>query len=328
LHLGKPIPRYSIVNGELKRIDSHNLYRRLSDGESFSLEFQNAWMVPVMSDEAPLLFRNIMFSEFGGNDILRGTKNIIEHFRNYEYKDSIIGSVSIATSIIGIDELLIIRKENQDIFVEIYDEVTGEYFKNEYRFSELLNLLKDLNLRAKEKRMRYYEKVANKSELKITPEITEMVVNDIYSRFRDSLGWSLSSFGIKDRAQLEHLYLEKPIPLYAIVDENLTFTGRWEVPVMSNGEPILFTWIRLEDDGQYILAGGGSAKFFAETIHNYEYKNLIIGYLGAYTPSGINRSGYLIIRKDNQDIFVQMSGYGGYLKNEYSFNEVLNLLKQ
>jgi hypothetical protein len=37
-------------------------------------------------------------------------------------------------------DYLIIRKENQDIFVEIYDKVTGEYFKNE-------SLLTDKNIK-------------------------------------------------------------------------------------------------------------------------------------------------------------------------------------
>jgi hypothetical protein len=324
LHLGKPIPKYRLVNEKLKDISISNVIHRLSDGEPFSLQFTNEWIVPVMADEAPLLFRNMMFSEFGGNYIHSGTKNIAEHLSNYEFKDSIIGSVAISLSTFGMNDLLIIRKENQDIFVQIYDEVTGEFFKNEYRFSELFNLLKELNLRKKEALMRYYEKVANKSELELTPEITEMIVNDAYSsHINDSDGW-LSRWNIKDRSQLEHLHLGKPIPLYGIVDENLTFTGRWEVTVMSNGEPLFFTRVKLEDDGQYILAGGGAAKL-AEIIHNYEYKNLIIGFLDTRYPKSWD---YVIIRKDNQDIFVKMYDYGGYLKNEYSFNEVLNLLKK
>jgi hypothetical protein len=281
-----------------------------------------------MADEAPLLFRNMMFSEFGGNYTHSGTKNIAEHFRNYEYKDSIIGSVAISHSTFGMDDLLIIRKENQDIFVQIYDEATGEYFKNEYRFSELLNLLKDLNLRAKEAQMRYYAQVANKSELKITPEITEMLDTTLFSRLKEK-DWSdesLSELGIKNRAQLEHLHLGKPIPMYRIVDENLTFSGYWNVPVMSDGEPLFMATVKLEDNGQYSKAGFGGASM-AKLIHNYEHKDLIIGSLEVISIIGMD---YLIIKKENKDIFVQKYDFATreYLKNEYSFSEVLNLLKK
>jgi len=327
LHLGKPIPKYRIVNEKLEYIFTRNV-SYMSDEDTLSLRFTNAWIVPVMSDEAPLLFRNIVFSDFGGNYILSGTKNLIEYFQNYEHKDSIIGSVALTPSSLGMDDLLIIRKENQDIFVQVYDEVTGEYFKNEYRFSELINLLKDLNLREKEAQMRYYEKVANKSELELTPEITEMLVNDAYSSHINDSDEQLSNWGIKDRSQLEHLHLGKPTPMYSIIDENLTFIGSWNVPVMSNGEPFLFTRIKLEDNGQYRLIGGSGGKL-AEIIHNYEYKDLIIGCLGIRLFSDID---YLIIRKDEQVLFVKMyDSTGEYLKNAYSFSEVLevlNLLKK
>ncbi|MCL2246002.1 MAG: hypothetical protein FWC10_02695 [Lentimicrobiaceae bacterium] len=333
LHLGEPIPKYRIVNKKLQDIDISNVFHRLSEGESISLRFQNDWTVPVMSDESPLLFRNMRFADsegnnFGGNYILSGTKNIIEHFHNYEYKDSIIGSVTITSSTLGMDDLLIIRKENQDVFVQVYDDATGEYFKNEYRFSELLNLLKDLHLRAKEARRRYYDKIANKSELKITPEITRMLINQAYSFLKNRPDESLSDWGIKDSSQLEHLHLGKPISLYRIVDENLTFLGYWEVPVMSDGKPLYFTTVYLEDDDQYQW-GGASGAEMAEIIHNYEYKDFITGFLEVISI-GIRGSGYLIIRKDNQDTFVQMYDYtkGEYLKNEYSFQEVLNLLKK
>jgi len=321
LHLGKPIPKYRIVNEKLEDVDTWNV-SRISDEEPLSLRFQNAWIVPVMSDEAPLLFRSIRFSDIGGNYIHTGTKNIMEHFHNYEHKDSTIGSVKVNTSDF---DLLIIRKENEDIFVQVYDEATGEYFKNEYRFSELLNHIRELRLRKKEAQMRYYEKVANKSELELTPEITEMLVNDAYSILKNWSDESLSRWGIQDRSQYEHLHLGKPIPMYRIANENLTFTGCWQVPVMSNNEPFYVTTIILEDDGQYRLRGGGGVR--AE-IFNYEYKDLIIGCLEVRDWCRITSDGYLIIRKDNQDIYVQLYDYATreYLKNEYSFSELLNHL--
>ena len=325
LHFGKPIPKYRIVNEKLEDVDTWNV-SRISDVEPLSLRFQNTWIVPVMSDEAPLLFRSIRFSDIGGNYIHTGTKNIMEHFHNYEHKDSIIGSVNVNTSGFEMDDLIIIRKENEDIFVQVYDEATGEYFKNEYRFSELLNHIRELRLRKKEAQMRYYEKVANKSELEFTPEITEMLVSQGYSILKNWSDETLSHvLGIKDRSQFEHLHLGKPIPMYRIVNENLTFTGCWEVPVMSNNEPFYVARIELEDDGQYRERGGGGVR--AE-IFNYEYKDLIVGFLGVRDWCRTTSDGYLIIRKDNQDIYVQLYDYATreYLKNAYSFSELLNHL--
>ena len=62
----------------------------------------------------------------------------------------------------------------------------------------------------------------------------------------------------------------------------------------------------------------------AKLIHNYEYKDLITGFIG------LRNGSYLIIRRDNKDIFVQVFDRetGEYVENEYSFSEVLNLLKK
>jgi hypothetical protein len=221
-------------------------------------------------------------------------------------------------------DYLIIRKENQDIFVEVYDEVTdeylnGEYFKNEFSFSELNNHLKELNLRKKEAR---YNKVANKSELKMTPEITEMLDTALFSHVKNWPDWMLSEYNIRARAQLEHLHLGKPIPEYMIINENLTFTGSWDILVMSDGEPLFMTTVKLENNGQYSFAGSGAG--IAKRIHNYEHKDLIIGHLWS------SKIQFLIIRREHKDIFVQVydSATREYLKNEYSFSEVLNLLKK
>jgi len=127
---------------------------------------------------------------------------------------------------------------------------------------------------------------------------------------------------------LENLHLGKPIPRYIIENENLIFTGYWEVPVMSDSEPLFFTRVKLEDDGQYSNAGGGASKL-AEIIHNYEHKDLLIGILGV-RPNTISGWNYLIIRKDNKDIFVKSydDATGKVSKTEYSLNEIINLLKK
>ena len=309
LHLGEPIPMYHLTHD--------------------TLQFVRGWYVTVMSDGEPLFLVRVMLGNnekyklSGLNYMAGGAVAPAEGIQNYEHKDLIIGAVCVPSH--REVDYLIIRKENQDVFVEMYDVVTdeylkGKYFINEFSLSELNNHLKETR---REAQMRYRAQVANKSELILTPELTEMLINQAYSSHINSSEQSLSNWGIKERSQLEHLYLGKPIPNYIIVNEKLTFAGRWDVPIMSGGEHLFLTTLELGKDGQYSWAGSGGAAM-AKLIHNYEYKDLIIGDLNL--RSGI----YLIIRRDNKDIFVQVFDRetGEYVKNEYSFSEVLNLLKK
>jgi hypothetical protein len=333
LQIGKPISQYAIVNEKQNAwLQSVNIYNvsRMSDGKPLFLEFRNNWLVPIISDGEPLLFVAIQFTDFGDPYIF-GIKNTntIEHFYEYEYKNLLIGSLGrVILSDMREMDFLIIWKDNQVLFVEVYDKITGEYFKNEYGFSELINHIKELGLREKEAQdraqNRYYAQVADKSELKMTPEITEMLLTQAYSSRINDSDEHLSHFGIKNRAQLEHLHLGKPIPRYIIVNDNLTFVGKWDVPVMSAGESLFMISVRLGDDEQYKWSGSSGAAM-AEIIRNYEHKDLLIGFLGAS-----REWDYFIIRKNNKDIFVKMydSVTREYLKNEYSFSEVLNLLKK
>ena len=326
LHIDKPIPCYHIVNEELEPVFSFNVSRRYN-GKPLSLELTNIWNVPVMCEGDPHFFGVSAFSHYGGSPRVVGTwfENITEHFQNYEDKDSIIGSLEASPLGGGID-FLIIRKENKVLFVQVYDEATGKYFKKEYGFSELINPIKELDLREKEAKNRYYAKIANKSELEMTPEITKMLISQAQSYWgsiRDNEEY-LSQVGIKNRAHLEHLHLEKPIPMYRIVNETLTFIGEWQVMVMSDDEPLFFTTVKLEDDGQYRWAGSGGAGM-AEIIHNHEHRELVMGFL--VIPG---RGDYLIIRKENKDIFVKSYDWdtGEVYKKEYSFSEIINLFKK
>ena len=319
LHTGKPIPKYNIVNEKLEKIVSISNVSRISDGDPLSLRFGNIWHVPVMADGVPLLFGDIHFAHYSSDPQFIGllpNTNIIEPFHNYELKDSIIGFVGFKNFEM---DYFIIRKENQDIFVQIYDEATGEYFKNEYNLNELINHLKELVLRKEEARNRYYAQIANKSKLKITSGMKSAFV----SRLKDKSDEDLSYLGIKNRAQLENLHLGKPIPWYAIVNENLMFAGGWLVPAMSDGKPLFYTNLKLEEDEQYRWEGSSGAEM-AEAIHNYEHKKMVIGVLGT------NRGNCLIIRRKHKNIFVQVYDRATreYLKNEYSFSDVLNFLKQ
>ena len=326
LQLGKPIPWYQIVNEKLYPVIAMSV-DHLAEGESLSLRFSDRWLAPVMSDEEPLLFVGITgggYEFWGPVPTAPGVVNPIKQILNYEHKDLIIGSIE-ATPLgfgIGID-FLIIRKENKDVFVEVYDKITGEYFKNEYGSDELMNLLKDRAAKEEEAQRRYYAQVADKSELILTPELTEMLCNRAFSHLDGFSDETLSSVGIKNRPKLENLHPGKPVPLYSIVNENLIFTGRWEVPVMSEGEPPFYTsTVKLEDNGQYSYAGGGTANY--EVLNNYKYKDLLIGYLRT------GHTSYVIIRKDNKDFFVKfdIETTGEVLNTEYSLSDIINLLKK
>ena len=114
--------------------------------------------------------------------------------------------------------------------------------------------------------------------------------------------------------------------MYVLENENLKFKGVWAIIVMSGDDPLFFTEVKLDVNGQYKWAGSGSAEW-AKSIYNYEYKDLIVGFLGVRSPSGKN---YLIIRKENKDIFVEVYDYSTqeWFKKEYSFSELINLIKK
>jgi hypothetical protein len=308
LHIGKTIPEYRID------LDKENLI------------FTDSWEAIVMHDGEPLFTISVGKPEYERRYYSwrsSGRREWTQNIHNYEHKNLIIGSLRVSPPSMY---FLIIKKEHQDIFVEVNDETTGESIKNEYSFNELINYKKENAKKMKEARNRYYDEIANKSELIITPEITEMVVNNIYSWLIDADEEKLSNYGIKNKAQLEHLQLEKPIPMYFIDfdNENLRFKGCWQVPVVSEGKPHFCAEIVLkEEDGQYSIRGVGRVKL-AKNISNYEYKDLIIGYLD-YTWICC-----LIIRKDNKDIFVKVDDYDKreYFKSEYSFSELINLFKK
>jgi len=324
LHLGKPIPWYKIVNEKLEPVFAPNVHR-LAEGKTLSLRFTNKWNVPVMSAGEPLVFVFVGITEseytfMGIRPLAPGTENPTKHIYNYEHKDWLIGAFEATPSGFGLD-FLIIKKEDKDIFVEIYDEATGEYFKNEYGSGELITLLTDLFAKIKAKQSRYYDFVADKSELILTPELTELLRMRVFDHIESWPDEHLLHFGITNRPKLENLHPGKPVPRYSIVNENLTFTGRWDVPVMADGEPFYTSTVKLEDNGQYSYAGGGTANY---EVLNYKDKDLLIGYLN------IGRTGYLIIRKDNKDIFVKfdIEATGEVLKTEYSLSELINLLKK
>ena len=164
-----------------------------------------------------------------------------------------------------------------------------------------------------------------KNELKMTPEIMNMLDTSDFSGMKNWPDWELSQFGIKNREQLNSLQLGKPIPEYVLDNGNLKFLNKWTMLVMSDGEPLFFVTVNLEKDGQYTWGGSGSGSAgFIETFYNYEYKNLIIGFLEAYPEY------YLIIWKDHKDVFVKEYDYElrKYLSGEYSLPDIINLIKE
>ena len=329
LQIGKPIPCYRIVNKKLEPVFAPTVHR-LADGDTLSLRFLDKWNVPVMSSGVPLAFAEIRdggnrlgdFGYTGPRNMSSKIENAIEHICNYEHKDLLIGSFEASPSGNGMD-FLIIRKEHKDIFVEVYNETTGEYLKNEYSSGELITLLTDLFAKIKAKQSRYLDFVADKSELILTPKLIEVLINRVFSHIESWPDEHLLHFGITNRPKLENLHPGKPVPRYSIVNENLIFTGSWEVPVMSDGEHFYMSTVKLEEDGKYSLAGGGSSRV-QQAIQNYEHKDLLIGFIG------VGRRDYLIFRKDNNDIFVKfdLEATGEVLKTEYSLSEIINLLKK
>jgi hypothetical protein len=156
----------------------------------------------------------------------------------------------------------------------------------------------------------------------MTPEITE-ILNMLNMRYRNWPDHLLSNFGITDRAQLDNLHFGKPIPVYLLNPDTeiLVFSSSWEIPVLSDSEPLNVAIIG-ESDGQYRYSGNEGSGM-AKILHNYEHKDSIIGHFRV--PS----SGYLIIRKDNKVIFVQvLEDARGERFKEISFNEIINLLKK
>ena len=333
-HFGKAIPVYEFGNENEGVVGGPIPVYNIRDEE---FRFAGRWLVPVLLDGEFLFIVVAGLSASG--ECSFGTfipAKIAKRIYNYENKDMIIGSLIAKKP--GIPsyymDYLIIRKENQDVFVP-YDDETQEWFKNEYSLSEVINHIEEERLAIIQAlKSKTFEKVnpnfdsvtIQKYELKITPEITDMLDTSVFSRIKTWPDKKLPNFGIKNRSQLENLHLGKPIPMYVIENENLKFRNRWQILVMSNDEPLFLVAVAKGNDGQYNWAGSGSANM-AGIIHNYEYKDLIVGFLEINSPSGMD---YLIIKKENQVIFVQVYDYETrqLFKNEYDFSEIINLIKE
>jgi len=295
------------------------------------------WRVPIMCEGKALFLADVSAS-----DAAFRTPSWGESIHHYERED--LMGILMARPLFG--EFFYIRRENKDVFIQVLNPVTHQYFKNEYSLSEIINrrnrLLDVWNAPIADRRKIeaeiygtnppvdekdiYDTHFPQKHELIMTPAITKMLTTEVYWRFIDKSDENLANFGITNKAQLENLQLGKPIPNYRIDIENeiLIFTGIWSVPVMSDGEPLLMEnvskSIREDADEQYCNSGGGGY-----WLENYKHKDSIIGYLDY---SG--RNAYLMIRKDNKDIFIEVYDYATreYFKNEYSFREFINLLKK
>jgi hypothetical protein len=301
LELGKAIPDYQINNEKLTSTGS--------------------WHIPVFCDGEPLILVSGAVAYQYNKFVFNGSREapLEDLIHNYEHKDLIVGLLK-GHRLMKTD-YLIIRKNGQDVFLEVYDEVTGLYFKNEYSFSEIINQRKKLELQEKEKRQNRFNSMQTpgKSELTITSEIEEMLVTH-----RKNMSEKFySTYGIKNRAQLDSLEVGKPIPYFTLHNDSIKFTGAWRVPLLSNGEPLFFEDIKIEDNGNYKWAGARSAK--DNPINNYKHKDLITGFLGV--GDGVS---YLMIRKNSQDIFVKTYDWETResLKTEYSLQEIINLNKK
>jgi len=166
--------------------------------------------------------------------------------------------------------------------------------------------------------------VEQKYELELTPEIAKMLDSSVCLRLKELPDEFLYQYGVKNRSQLLNLHFGKPMANYIIGTQGLTFTGSWEVPVLSDNEPIALAEVLPAGNEQYRLSGFGSAEF-AKLIYNYEYKDLIVGFLRIY-GSAVN---YFYLQKDNKNVFVKTYDYQSRtldLKSEYSFIDIINSL--
>ena len=325
--------RYGIKNKEqLENLQLGRPIREFILGIDNDTLFPLGWRVPIMYEGKALFLASVSAREVGF-----GSTGMGEGIHHYERKD-LMGILRVY----GVGgEYFYIRRENKDVFVQVFDLATRKYFKNEYSLPEIINLRnRAAEVHAAPTKEGWQEiygtaqvdendifdtNFPQKHELKMTPEITEMLTNEIYWQKVNHSDWSLSNSGISNRAQLENLHLGKPIPKYEInIDnENLIFRGGWEMLVMSDGEPLFISKVS-EGEEQYSNTGGGGARM-AKILHNYEHKDLIIGYIEF--DRGMS---FYIIRKEHQDIFVQVydQATGELFKNEYSFSELINLLKK
>jgi hypothetical protein len=161
---------------------------------------------------------------------------------------------------------------------------------------------------------------ASKNELRITPKITTEIESNICMFLRNVPEEMFKNFGIKNMSQLLNSQLGKPIPVYVLDNQNLKFTDLWRLPILSENEFIALATIKLADNEQYEVVDFGATKL-AKIINDYEHKNLIIGILRVFKQ----KTDYLYIQKDNEDIFVKMSDLKG---KEYSLNDIINLVKE
>ena len=326
--------RYGIKNKE--QLENLQLGRAIRE---YAIDIDNdtlmsrGWRVPIMYEGKALFLAQVTAREVGF-----GSPSMGEGIHHYERKD-LMGIVMVKMLPW---EYFYIRRENKDVFVQVFDPATRQYFKNEYSLSELISLrnrvleLRDANLKERRQAIPeiygtnqvdendiYDTHFPQKHELKMTPEITEMLA----SIFKNRSVQSLSYYGITNSAQLENLQFGKPIPEYRIDrdNENLVFTGTWIVPVISNGEPLFTAMLGEWSKGEYRYSGAGGVAM-AEILRNYKHKDLIIGYLSGFS-SGTEKS-YLIIRKEQKDIFVYVSIIKTHESfNEYTFSEIINSLK-
>jgi hypothetical protein len=321
LQLGRPVPVYIIDSDTLKL---------------------SSWRVPFMYEGKYIIIANVILEDDGQYKYSEcwSSSPFGEGIHNYERKD-LIGILQIKELFI---EYHYLRQENKDFFVQVYDWRTRGYLKHTYSLGEVINRKnRGVELFATTRPPGLQEifgtnfQVDNndifdtnfpqKHELEMTSEITEMVVTELYWRIINSSYKYCFMGEITNRTQLDTLHLGKPIPEYWIDldNENLIFTGSWHVPVMSDGESLFMTRVS-EGDGPYHFVGclGGDTP---ELIHNYEYRDLIIGFI---TKGSIGGMDYLIIRKDNKDVFVEVYNWETRecLKSEYTFNELINLLKE
>jgi hypothetical protein len=117
------------------------------------------WQVPILYEGKPVVIAFV-----SGREVKFGLPRTGENINRFD-RDDMIGILSVN---VLPTEFYIIRKENKDVFLQVFDLVTRKFFVNEYSFSEIINLRnKALELRTnptKEGRQEIYGKNAPRDE--------------------------------------------------------------------------------------------------------------------------------------------------------------------
>jgi hypothetical protein len=140
------------------------------------------------------------------------------------------------------------------------------------------------------------------------------------------------SYGFKNREEFENAEIEDPIDFFTFINDSIQSVETVRLPVSVEDEFRSLATVEYIDGELHIVDFG--ANVLAQEIQkvcneNINYK--LIGILRVYNIT----SDFLIMSKENQDIYIPLTSAKMYLQNTkneipkkyYTENEIINLLK-